>query len=123
MMKHLLAPILLIAVLAVSCKHQPIIPDSPPATCDTLMVSYSTQVDSILTIRCGSNSCHGSDTADGGFGLMEFDQVTGAVNTGGLIGSIFHQTGWSPMPDGQPMLDSCKINTILAWVNQGAQDN
>ena len=124
MTKHLPAPILFIAVLAVSCKHEPIIPDdSPPPTCDTLMVSYSMTIDSIITARCGGSPCHGSDTADSGFGLMEYDQVQFAANNGGLLGTIRHEQGWSAMPKNQPMMDTCTINTIVAWVNQGALDN
>lgn len=122
--KNLFAPILLMTILAVSCKHEPIIPDDPPPPiCDTLMVSYSLEIDSILTMRCGGSPCHGSDTADAGFGLTEYSQVQFAANSGGLLGSIRHEQGWSAMPDGQPMMDSCTINTIVAWVNQGALDN
>lgn len=91
--------------------------------CDTTAMSYANDVDPILSSRCGGQSCHGSSAADGGFGLMTYPDVQTQANSGGLIGAIFHQNGWSPMPDGQPMMDSCTINTILAWVNQGALDN
>ena len=88
-------------------------------TCDTTHVSYSSDVVPILRNRC--YSCHKGPGASSSF---DFSNYESAKNLGGLIvDAITHTSDFTPMPYGLPMLPSCEINTIVAWVNQGTPNN
>jgi hypothetical protein len=42
---------------------------------------------------------------------------------GYLIADITHSSGYTGMPYMKPKLDSCSINQIVAWKEQGAFNN
>jgi hypothetical protein len=98
----------------------------PGAVCDTLNMSYSNNVVPILQFNC--YSCHGVGNSVGGDGIILegypnlHPYTTGGMNSI-LIGVITHQAGFPAMPYMKAPLDSCSINQISAWVNQGAKDN
>ena len=94
----------------------------PVALCDTLDVSYTMDVLPILSSNCFE--CHSSQNAsEFGNGIL----LEGHENTSSLapyiVGAIQHSEGFVPMPLDKPMLDSCDIQKITAWVNQGSKDN
>jgi hypothetical protein len=91
-------------------------------TCDTTHVSYSTQVVAILQDNC--YVCHKGVGASSGIDFGSYDAFKGwAGSTPYLIGDITHASGFTPMPYGLPKLSDCDINTILAWIHQGLQNN
>jgi mono/diheme cytochrome c family protein len=92
-------------------------------TCDTTNVSYSKQIVPILQNNC--YACHGSgNTAgSGGIDLSTYTALKGWANNGYLVGNVTHASGYVGMPYGLPKLPSCEVNTIVAWVNQGAPNN
>jgi hypothetical protein len=45
-----------------------------------------------------------------------------AVN-GQLYGTINHESGYSPMPQGEAKMDDCSIAKIKKWVDAGSADN
>ena len=93
------------------------------ATCDTLNVSYSLQVVPILQNNC--YTCHGagSNAGSGGITLSNYAALKTYANSGYLVGNVTHAPGYIGMPYGLPKLPACEINTIVAWVNQGALNN
>lgn len=94
----------------------------PEAICDTLDVSFSSQVLPILTNNCFS--CHSNQNApDFAFGISLEDHADVALMGPAITGAIKHLDNYSPMPKNAPMLDSCSIMKIEAWVNQGSPDN
>lgn len=89
--------------------------------CDTTNVSYSTVVAPILQTRC--NGCHGGAFPSAGIDLTTHENVFIYANGGGLLGSIRHESGFSPMPKSAPKIPFCEINKISAWINNGAPNN
>ena len=91
------------------------------ATCDTTNVSYSGQVLPILQDNC--YTCHSGSNPVSGIELSDFSVLQSHVKNGDLKSAVTHTGSVIPMPYGLPMLPSCEVNTIVAWVNQGALNN
>ena len=96
---------------------------APPAPCDTTNISYSTQVVSILTENCYSCHGNGSTGGSGGINLNTYVNLKVYADNGYLVGNVTHAAGYPGMPYGKPPLPACEINTIVAWVHQGALNN
>ena len=90
------------------------------STCDTANSTYTADVSTILKANC--YSCHGNGNADGGINLDTYDNVKSVAQSGALLGTITHATEYPPMPQGQPQLSDCDINTIRSWINNGIQN-
>jgi hypothetical protein len=91
------------------------------ATCDTTNVSYSQQVVPILQDNC--YSCHSGTTPPTGISLDSYANLKTFVSNGFLVDAVTQNGIVTPMPYGLPELPSCEVNTIVAWVNQGALNN
>jgi hypothetical protein len=91
------------------------------ANCDTTNVSYSLQVVSILQDNC--YVCHKGPGASSGIDFSNYGAFKGWAGSGYVAGDITAAPGFTPMPYGLPSLSTCEINTILAWIHQGMQDN
>jgi len=90
--------------------------------CDTVGVSFSTDVYPILDLHC--LGCHSYPAlSGGGIPLGSYADVATYAGNGRLLGSIQHQAGFSAMPQGSAMLSDCKIATIRNWITEGTQDN
>lgn len=92
-----------------------------PSGCDTANMSFSAHVLPILNDNC--NACHASSAALGGIVLDTYTEVKKQVDNGKLLGSIRHEAGFSPMPQGQPQIANCPIDRIAAWIQAGAPNN
>jgi hypothetical protein len=95
-------------------------------TCDTTNSKYAADVVPILEDNC--YTCHGSGNTGGSGGILleGYSNLVVWTNTNGkdyLIGNITHAPGFVGMPFGLPPMDSCDINKIISWVNNGAQNN
>jgi hypothetical protein len=90
-------------------------------TCDTTDVSYSKQILPILQDNC--YSCHQGSNPPSGIDLSTFAVLQAHVKNGDLTSAVTHTGSVTPMPYGLPMLPSCEVNTIVAWVDQGALNN
>lgn len=91
--------------------------------CDTSGMSFATDIQPILNTNCALSGCHKTGSATGGYILDTYAGVNATVSSGRLLGSINHETGYSPMPKNSSKLASCDINKITAWVNAGALNN
>jgi mono/diheme cytochrome c family protein len=96
---------------------------APAVPCDTLNVSYQTQIVSILQENCYSCHGNGSTAGSGGINLNTYVNLKIRADNGDLVGNVTHAAGYPGMPYGKPPLPSCEINTIVAWVHQGALNN
>jgi hypothetical protein len=90
-------------------------------SCDTTNVSYSKQVLPILQDDC--YSCHQGANPFSGIDLSNFAILQAHVKNGDLKSAVTHTGNVTPMPYELPMLPSCEVNTIVAWVDQGALNN
>ena len=93
--------------------------DKLAGTCDTTSVSYARDIVPILRAYC--YECHGAGNTAGSNGtLLEgYDNLKGWALNGYLVGNVTHAPGFIGMPYQRPMLSSCDINKITAWVHQG----
>ena len=96
-----------------------------PVPCsDTTNVSYSRDIVPILSANC--YECHGGTAAgSGGIKLDSYIQLKGHVtnNNNELKSAVTQDGRVTPMPYGRAKLPACELNHILAWMNQGAQNN
>jgi hypothetical protein len=53
----------------------------------------------------------------------QFPTLQAHVANGDLVSAVTHTGTVTPMPYELPMLPSCEVNTIVAWVHQGALNN
>jgi ribosomal protein S27E len=89
--------------------------------CDTLQVSFAHHIAPVMTASC--NSCHSTVAPQGGVITSNHAGLSVVAASGKLKGAVYHQPGYSAMPQGQPQLDSCSLKRINAWINQGFPDN
>jgi hypothetical protein len=114
---------------AQSCSYDnlsEIYPSSGDETnCDTArVISYSSDIIPIMGNSCGSNNnCHKSGSSDSDIPLDDIRSIRDLAADGSLMGSILHQSGYEPMPDGGSQLSECSIQKIQAWINQGTLNN
>jgi hypothetical protein len=93
------------------------------STCDTTNMTYTADVVPILQANC--YVCHGSssNSGSGGIILEGYANLKPYATNGDLVGNITWAPGHDPMPENAAKLPTCEINTIIDWVNRGAQNN
>jgi hypothetical protein len=129
--KHVLPFILMIGVLSLanSCKKtslDKLIEEQYGVNgniCDTVNMKYSTNVVPILQAHC--YVCHGNGNTggSGGINLDGYDNLIPWVHNGHFLGNVRHDPGYVGMPYQMPMLDTCTISKLGAWVNRGAPND
>jgi len=87
--------------------------------CDTINMTYSLNIKPIMDKSC--TSCHSGAAPAGNISLDTYDNTKKSADDGSLLGSMQHESGYSPMPKNQVKLDDCTINIISAWINQGSK--
>lgn len=130
-MKKLL-PVSLVIILLSSCYYDKAdklyaTPDTTGTntgnTCDTTNVSYSGMVKAITNQYCSISGCHDPAYQAGGYDFTTVSDLQQAVANGRLKGAVLHLPGYVEMPNNGAILTQCQINQIVAWANQGAQNN
>ena len=93
--------------------------------CDTLNVSYKTDVKPVLEMYC--LTCHGivnAPTAGAGIVFEEYSDLKNYIeNVKRFSGAINRQEGFSPMPKGQNQLPACELAKLNKWLEDGHPDN
>jgi hypothetical protein len=101
-------------------------PDSGSTTCDTITVSYATDIVPIVSAKCSTPGCHAGVNAAAGIPLETHAGVKGFLDTDKalFISSIIWDGNASNMPKGSSTkMSDCNINTIRAWINAGYPNN
>ena len=89
--------------------------------CDTNNVSWSGDIEPILSKKC--LHCHYDNSPIAPFSLQGYQNVLVRVNTGQLKAAINHQPGSSQMPQDGPKLPECELSTMNIWIREGAPNN
>lgn len=89
--------------------------------CDTLVVSFAQQIRPVINTHC--LGCHSGAAPSGGIALASHAQIVQAASTGRLLGSMRHEAGYSPMPQGGNKLNDCTILQFKKWIENGSPDN
>ena len=123
MMRNFFPIALCFAIVAAfaSCKHDIQDPDVFAPPCDLESVTFSVIVAPIIDTKCAG--CHDADSPSAGLSLVTYDQIAAIANDGSLLSSLRGTDGFSLMPDGGPALNSCAIDQIEAWINNGAPND
>ncbi|MEM7370957.1 MAG: c-type cytochrome domain-containing protein [Bacteroidota bacterium] len=90
--------------------------------CDTISLSYATDIVPILQADC--ISCHTSGDNPGGEVILNtYAGVAEVAQDGSLLGSVAHWTGFSKMPRNADPLPDCDIIQLKRWIANGYKDN
>jgi hypothetical protein len=125
MMKKLIYTLAILAAFSVSCYYdseEGLYPESILlASCDTVNVTYSGSIVSLLDNNC--LSCHGSSVAaslGGNINLEGYANVSAFKDA--ALASI-KQTSSKPMPKNTAKLKDCLIRQFEIWVSAGSPNN
>jgi len=89
--------------------------------CDTINVTYSGTISTIMEINC--NSCHSGASPQAGIKTNNYTDLFTIASNGQLWGSVNHETGFPPMPQNAPKLSDCNLWKIKVWIDNGVLDN
>ena len=92
-----------------------------PIACDTTNITFSNDVFPAMEASC--ISCHSGGAPAGNVNLETYSDIVASVNSGGLMGTIKHESGWSPMPKNGNKLDDCTITKLDVWIADGMLNN
>jgi len=94
------------------------------STCDLTNVTFTASVKPILQASC--LSCHSNAKAansGGGIKLENYADVLISTNSGKLMGTINHASGYQAMPQGGGKLTDCEISQLQTWIDNGKLNN
>ena len=93
-----------------------------PTVCDTLLITYSSDIGKIINSNCEGSTCHVNASTPGNGIVMEtFDQVMlQATAPEGIFMCAIRRDGFcSFMPKDKPQLDPDLIQMIECWIEKG----
>lgn len=88
--------------------------------CDTTQFNFNTSILPIINNNC--KGCHSGVSPSGGINLDGYAAIRTVAESGKLLGSISHQTGYVAMPQGGKLSD-CNITQIRKWIENGTPNN
>ncbi|PKP21054.1 MAG: hypothetical protein CVU05_07660 [Bacteroidetes bacterium HGW-Bacteroidetes-21] len=94
-----------------------------PVDCDTLNVSYNTDIKPVITSHC--LNCHSNINASGlgqGIKLETYEDIKKYALDGSLYGSVSADPEYFVMPRDY-RIPPCSVLKIKAWINNGAPNN
>lgn len=106
-------------LMTIGCSYDNEIDYYGSMNCDLDNVTFNETIDPILERNC--RSCHFSGNGTG-IELSTYEDVGDLAENGKLLGSIKHQPGYDPMPQGGK-LDDCTIEKIETWITNGYPNN
>ncbi|HLN73020.1 MAG: hypothetical protein ACM3O8_01280 [Methylococcaceae bacterium] len=92
-------------------------------SCDLENVTFAATIKPILQASC--YTCHSNSNyvnQGSGIKLENYDDVKIQASSR-LMGSIKHEPGYIPMPNGGGKLPDCEINQIQKWIDNGMPNN
>jgi hypothetical protein len=126
-MRRLYIPIIIISILflsLVSCYYdnEEALYPSINSSCDTINVTFSGTIVSILRNNC--YSCHSNNTAAANGNNIRLENYADLVGRAIAVeGSIKHTGNYIPMPKNGGKIKACAINQFDIWVSNGMPNN
>lgn len=113
-MKRVFLVLTFSSLLLGSCTFE----NAKPMTAECLVpVSYSTDIDTIISVKCGG--CHGTGSSDGN--LTDYAVLKTKVESGVFYTRVLG--AGKDMPLGGPALPEDEFRKLKCWVEQGALNN
>lgn len=89
--------------------------------CSADSIKFATDVVPIINSNC--MPCHNNDRQEGGITLVTYDDIAAMADNGSLMGTIKHESGYSPMPANSPKINDCYIRALETWITNGKPNN
>lgn len=113
---------ILCLIILSSCKHEPVIPETPA-------ISYQSDIQPIIIGNCTQDGCHGNVNPED-FSLLNYDEVMSNTEIrpknaqGSKLYKVINGAGEERMPraPNSPLTDQ-QIQLIYLWIMQGAKNN
>lgn len=121
LLQALTAVLFILIVMTPACSTDSEDEIVPPDDCDLENVTYSETIAPIMAASC--NGCHSGASPSAGIITDNYEDLRVIALSGQLVGSVNHEQGFSPMPQGQPQLGECPREQIATWVNDDAPEN
>lgn len=86
--------------------------------CDSVF-TYSARIKAITDQNCAMSGCHTSANPAGSIPLTTYQEVRAGVEVAGMLCSIRHESGCSPMPKNRSQLSPCDIQAYEKWRDLG----
>ena len=121
---YLLLIVSLLSLSACYYDHEAILYGSSanqPCTDTAGTVSYAQKVVPLLQSNC--YGCHTGGAPSGNQLMGTYTADKAMAQSGKLLGTINHSTGYSPMPKGGAKMGNCQIAVIKKWVDNGMLNN
>lgn len=90
-------------------------------SCDLTNVTFSQTVEPLIVAKC--QSCHNNGVMNGNITLEGYQNIKEQAENGNLMGAIRHESGFSPMPQGENQLPQCQIDEIQKWIDNGTPND
>ncbi len=90
-------------------------------SCDTTQFTYAAVIKPIMDNKCAG--CHKAGNLGGNVDVSNYNGTKVVALNGKLLGSISHQTGFSPMPKNSAKLSDCEITQVRRWIAAGSLNN
>jgi hypothetical protein len=90
--------------------------------CDNTVYSYNGRIKAICDANCATSSCHAGPSPSASLSLETYEQVKQATESG-LICTIEHSSGCSPMPKNEPKMSQCSIDAWILWSENNYPEN
>lgn len=91
---------------------------SGTGNCNTVF-TYSGRVKAITDNNCAMSGCHTATNPAGSIPLTSYQEVRAGIEVAGMLCSIRHQSGCSPMPKNGGQLNACDIQAYEKWRDLG----
>lgn len=85
--------------------------------CDSVNISFSEQILPLIEQNC--KGCHLGNSS---VPLNNYENISEIAGYS-LFQVINHDSGYYAMPKNQPKLDSCKLQLVRVWIEEGALNN
>jgi len=90
-------------------------------SCDTSKFTYAAVIKPIMDNKCVG--CHKPGNLGGNVDVSTYIGTRAVALNGTLLGSIAHQSGFSPMPKNSAKLSNCEITQVSRWIATGSLNN
>jgi hypothetical protein len=91
----------------------------PKSVCESMKVSYTSDIKNIIDQNCG-NSCHSGQKKAGGIELTNYESVKFEASKTRFMGALRHEMPFSPMPKKHPKLSDSTLQVINCWIENGS---
>ena len=93
--------------------------DSVTYDCTAIAPTYTNDVKSIMNANCAYSGCHDASTKAKGIDLSTYATVLSESSKAKFMGSMRHEGGYDPMPQGASQLNTNDLQKIHCWIQSG----